>query len=487
VWTTADPQTNVTSGCNYTQLAPFYQLYVAWSDKPTDSSSWHQVPVYIGPNGSHENCPGTAPVQGASTNTCADMSELFTPVAVDGAGNVYASFVDYIDTIDKHYDVYLARSTDGGKTWDGKSDGSGRPIRVSNAGGTHYTPNLVAGSNGRVAVVYYSTDYSAKPYMSGDTCPTTVPPETSCQGKIQPEPPSTPWVLDVAQSTDATSARPQFSEVRASDAGTVVHYGDICNLGIYCDGSSTGNRSLFENNTVFTDLNGNLVAAWGDQRLDPQGAQDATQSDAQSRQVAYDQIFATSQRLGPSLFAPPSGPNPGGPSGGRPGGGRPGGNRCAQPSGRLSGRRLGPVSLGMTRARARHAFVRFSTRHRRYMDFFCLTPGGIRAGYASPRLLRALPARLRGRFRSRVVFISTASPFYSLRGVRPGASLAAAWRVLRLSGPIRVGLNDWYLAPDGPVRAVLKVRRGRVEEIGIAEKTLTRNRRIALRFLKSFP
>jgi len=486
VWTTADPQTNISSGCNYTQLAPFYQLYVAWSDNPADSGSWHQVPVYIGPHGSSENCPETAPAKGVSTNTCADMSELFTPVAVDSAGNAYVSFVDYIDTIDKHYDVYLERSTDGGKTWNGHSDGTGRPITVSNVGGTHYTPNLVAGSAGRVAVVYYNTDYPAKPYTSGDTCPTTVPPETSCQGKNQPEPPSTQWVVDVAESTNAASAQPQFTQAQASDAGTVVHYGDICNLGIYCDGSSTGNRSLFENNTVFTDRSGNIVAAWGDQRLDPQGQKDAAQSDAQSRQVAYDQIFATTQRSGPSLSALPSGTGSGGSGGGGPGGSGPRSKRCAQPSGRLTGRRLGPVALGMTRGHARHAFVRFSTRHRRYMDFFCLTPGGIRAGYASPRILRRLPARRRARFRGRVVFISTASPFYSLRGVRAGASLAAARRVLRLSNPFRVGLNDWYLAPNGAVRAVLKVRHGRVEEIGIAEKSLTANRRIALQFLKSF-
>jgi hypothetical protein len=487
VWTTADPQTNATSGCNYTQLAPFYALYVAWSDTPGNPGSWHQVPVYIGPHGSSENCPSTAAVQGVSTNTCADMSELFTPVAVDSAGNVYVGFIDYIDTIDKHYDVYLERSTDGGNTWDGKTDGSGRPIMVSDAGGTHYTPNITAGNAGRVALIYYSTGYAAKPYMSGDPCPTTVPPETSCQGKNQPEPPSTQWVVHVAESTNADSGQPQFERVQASDAGTVVHYGDICNLGIYCDGSSSGNRSLFENNTLFPDPSGNLIAAWGDQRLDPQGAQDAAQSDAQSRQVAYDQIFATKQRSGAVLFAA-SGT---GPSGGgqpaRPGKPRrPSAKRCAQPSGRMTGRKVGPVSLGMMRARARRAFLRFSTRHRRYMDFFCLTPGGIRAGYASPRLLKALPKRLRARYRGRVVFISTASPFYSLRGVRPGASLAAARRVLHLSNPLKVGLNSWYLAPDGNVRAVLKVRHGIVEEIGIAEKSLTANRRIALRFLESF-
>lgn len=307
VWSTADPQTNVASGCNYTQLAPFYAVYVAWSDTPSVAGSWHQVPVYIGPTGSSQNCPGTSAVNGVSTNTCADVSELFTPIAVDQAGNAYVSFVDYISTIDKHYDMYLARSTDGGNTWDGRSDGSGRPLMVD-SGGTHFTPNLVAGGAGRVALIYYRTGYSDRPYMAGDTCPTTVPPETSCQGKAQPEPPSTTWLTDVSESLNATAAKPKFTKYQASDPGVVVHYGDICNLGIYCDGSSQGNRSLYENNTLFTDKNGYLVAGWTDQRLDPSGAADAASSNAQSAQEAYDEIFSTCQTSGQSLLANPPGP-----------------------------------------------------------------------------------------------------------------------------------------------------------------------------------
>jgi len=309
VWSTADPLTNVVSGCNYTQLAPFYALYVAWSDTPSVLGSWTQVPVYIGPNGAGQNCPGTAAVQGISTNTCADVSELFTPVAVDRAGNVYVAFVDYISVLDRAYDVYLARSLDGGKTWDGKTDGTGTPVRVSNAGGTHYVPNLVAGDAGRVAVVYYGTTYTDRPYQSGATCPITVPPETSCQGKNMPEPPNTKWVTDVAESLNATAVSPTFAQYQASDPGVVVHYGDMCNLGIYCDGSATGNRSMFENNTVFTDPNGYLVLGWGDQRLDKKAASDAASSTAQSLQEAWDEIFSTCQAAGPSLFARPLGPS----------------------------------------------------------------------------------------------------------------------------------------------------------------------------------
>lgn len=308
VWTTADPLTNVTSGCNYTQLAPFYALYVAWSDTPATPGSWHQVPVYIGPHGSSQNCPGTSPVQGVSTNTCADMSELFTPIAVDRAGNVYVIFDDYISTRHAAYDIYLARSTDGGNTWDGKTDGSGAPVLVSNPTGTHYIPNLVAGSSGRVAAIYYATSYTDHPYQQGATCPTTVPPQTSCQGKNMPEPPNTQWVVDVAESLNATSATPTFTQYQVSDPGVVVHYGDICNLGIYCDGSSTGNRSLFENNSVFTDKNGYLVAAWGDQRQDKNGQANAASSSAQALQEAWDEIYTTCQTSGPSLYANPAGP-----------------------------------------------------------------------------------------------------------------------------------------------------------------------------------
>jgi hypothetical protein len=61
-----------------------------------------------------------------------------------------------------------------------------------------------------------------------------------------------------------------------------------------------------------------------------------------------------------------------------------------------------------------------------------------------------------------------------------------AARVLRIGRPFHIGLNYWYLAPNGASRGVLKVRHGIVEEIGIADLRLTANRRAAWRFLSSF-
>lgn len=165
---------------------------------------------------------------------------------------------------------------------------------------------------------------------------------------------------------------------------------------------------------------------------------------------------------------------------------RPAPSGCPHAAGTLHGRRLGLIRLGMTRAQARRAYQHNSDRHKRYEDFFCLTPIGIRVGYASPKLLRALPAGQRRRVRGRVVWASTANGFYSLRGVRPGMRLALAAARLRVGRGIHVGLNWWYFARGGAANGLLKVRRGIVEEIGIATQQLTASLAQQRRFVHSF-
>jgi hypothetical protein len=159
---------------------------------------------------------------------------------------------------------------------------------------------------------------------------------------------------------------------------------------------------------------------------------------------------------------------------------------CPTPSGRLAGIALGPVRLGMTRAQARRAFSDSSARKHRYMDFFCLTPNGIRVGYASTRLKLELSRNEWQQVQGTVVIASTANPLYALRGVHAGMSLAAAGHMLAVGRPFHVGSNDWYLTPGRQVRGVLKVRRGTIEEIGIADGRLTRTRKAAASFLRTF-
>ena len=160
--------------------------------------------------------------------------------------------------------------------------------------------------------------------------------------------------------------------------------------------------------------------------------------------------------------------------------------KCPAATGRLSGVTLGLVRLGMTRAQARHAYSKSSNRGKRYQDFFCLTPTGIRVGYASPKLLATLDKGERKSVAGRVIWASTSSAFYTVHGIRVGATTAAASKVLKLTGPIKVGLNDWYLAPGSTSTAVLKVRDGLIEEIGIGDRALTIGSRAQLNFVKSF-
>lgn len=143
---------------------------------------------------------------------------------------------------------------------------------------------------------------------------------------------------------------------------------------------------------------------------------------------------------------------------------------CARPTGRLGTRSLGPVALGFTRAQTRRRFARGSTRGRRDMDFFCPARRGIRVGY----------------IQGRAVLVLTANPHYALHGVRPDTRLARAARRLHISHPFHVGRNTWYLTANGPSRGVLKVRRGVIEEIGIAPARLVKTRAAARRFLRSF-
>ncbi|MDQ6835436.1 MAG: DUF6351 family protein, partial [Actinomycetota bacterium] len=174
--------------------------------------------------------------------------------------------------------------------------------------------------------------------------------------------------------------------------------------------------------------------------------------------------------LGPAPVSEAFGPRPG----------------CPTATGRLRGRRLGRARLGMTRRQARRAYRHSSDHGKRYEDFFCLTPAGVRVGYASPKLSHRLSRAIRRRVHGRVVWISTANRFYSLRGVRPRARLSFAARRLRLGRPFHVGKNWWYFAPNGASTALLKVRRRRVQEIGIATKALTRGRRAQRAFIRSF-
>jgi poly(hydroxyalkanoate) depolymerase family esterase len=162
-------------------------------------------------------------------------------------------------------------------------------------------------------------------------------------------------------------------------------------------------------------------------------------------------------------------------------------SRCPSATGRLHGRSLGPLRLGMRRAAARRAFGRRPNRTRRHTDFFCLSQGGIRAGYATPKLLARQKRSQRHKWSGRTVLILTANRHYRLRGVAPQSSRAAAAtnHLLRHGAPIRLGRNRWYLIANGAATDIVEVRSKRVQQIGLAARQFTRTRRAAARLLRA--
>jgi hypothetical protein len=155
---------------------------------------------------------------------------------------------------------------------------------------------------------------------------------------------------------------------------------------------------------------------------------------------------------------------------------QPGTLTCAKPTGKLSGRSIGPIQLGFKRTRARHTLSRY-TASGSTQDFFCLYGGwGIHAGYPSKALLRGVPAGRRAGLKGRIVLALTSNPFYALNGARPGMPVSSVAKRLHAGKVITIGANAWYIVPGSASRGVLRVRAGIIQEIGIAAEALTNTR-----------
>jgi hypothetical protein len=152
---------------------------------------------------------------------------------------------------------------------------------------------------------------------------------------------------------------------------------------------------------------------------------------------------------------------------------------CPGATGTMTGTTIGQIVLGMTRTRAEYLYRRHSDRGVKYEDFFCLTPIGVRVGYPSPILMASLAKRAQASFRNRVIWASTSNPYYSLDGVHVGE---------RFDFPrlIHIGQNYWYLIREPGYTAVLKIRGGVVEELGIATNALTRTHKAQVLLMRFF-
>jgi hypothetical protein len=155
------------------------------------------------------------------------VDDLFPVVAVDSAGNVYAAWVDTLDN-----NVYYTSSTDGGETW-------ATPLQVSgNDANSNVMPWIQAGSNGRLAVVWYGnpsnidSDFMPSWYNNRDA-------STAFK-----------WYGYAALITNAASTAPTFFQTRFTDQP--MNYGQICTGGIGCT-LTNGDRTMADFFAVYLD------------------------------------------------------------------------------------------------------------------------------------------------------------------------------------------------------------------------------------------
>jgi hypothetical protein len=184
-----------------------------------------------------------------------NYANIFGTLAIDSGGNYYALFAGTADDRDpaaNPYHVYFETSTDHGATWSA-------PIQIdhnANGAGTHVLPHLAVTAPGNVDVIWYGTTATGEP---NGVCGTLVSQSPCKDGFPDYSDPKAPgWNVWLAQSTNALSSSPTFTQVPANAKFT--HYGEICTNGLVCGASD---RSLLDFISVGVDCNGYAHIAYG--------------------------------------------------------------------------------------------------------------------------------------------------------------------------------------------------------------------------------
>jgi 6-phosphogluconolactonase len=131
---------------------------------------------------------------------------------------------------------------------------------------------------------------------------------------------------------------------------------------------------------------------------------------------------------------------------------------------------LGRARLGLTRTATLRRYAGSSDSRAGDSDLFCLTPRGVRVGFATADLLRGLPRRIQRQLNAAAVWASTTNPRYGVAGVRAGGAVATS-----IDGASFIdsgGGYDWYEVPNGRSPLLVALRGQLVALIAIVDRRL---------------
>jgi hypothetical protein len=206
-----------------------------------------------------------------SPNSAAGFANNFPAVAVDTAGNVYATWSD-------DQNVYLAYSTDHGQHWS-------KPGKVNHgtAANTAIFPWPAAGAPGKVDLVFYGTPAGANYQACGQSGKYT------CQNE--------PWSVFFSQNLNILG-NGSWTQTAATP---VVHYGGVCQGGIGCTSTGDDNRDLYDDFGVAASPATGLASITysDDQHADNTGTANAAEcTQAQDNTVSCDHTDYATQTSG---------------------------------------------------------------------------------------------------------------------------------------------------------------------------------------------
>jgi hypothetical protein len=159
----------------------------------------------------------------------------------------------------------------------------------------------------------------------------------------------------------------------------------------------------------------------------------------------------------------------------------------ANASGRVRKTTVGNARLSRGRRTQRRKLKGRLLSRRGGFDRYCVRGGGaMRIGYPLKRLRTKLSRKERRRVINRAMVILTTNKRFRIKGIRRGSKVKTLRRKFKGEKSFRIGQNRWYIAKGSKARVVFKTRRNRVIEVGLADKRLTRTKRIAKRTLASW-